>query len=403
MTNFSNSPHRDPWGAPPPQGFNPPAPQQQFGGHAGAGGQTNWGGQQQPTQGSTPTPETGGPAPGVGQPNLVPAPKNRKPLIITATVTIAVLAVIGVVVAFLMSTGKGGDGFNPSGSPTEVAKAYMEAVARGDAQSALALGAIAPASTELLTNDILKMQLEKLPITEIKVEGEVERKPTADKRTSAVKVSAKFGGTLSEGKLDVVVVDNQWKLTQGYVNVNTEEVAGLANPDTTASLTVFGKPFPKSGRVNVFPGYLEMRVPTPYVAINELPPTTFSDVTALAPMGTKVLPKFSMTDEGLKAVQDVVRAHVDTCLNPGEKPSECEYLLKDWREDHDLNTLRVVDPIDWAAVTYKMSDSKPIVSVSGLLVHVEIARKSGVMSGANVGLAPKVDLGQQPPKIIDER
>lgn len=330
-------------------------------------------------------------------------PKNRKPLIITASATVAVLAVIGLVVVFLMGTGKDGVSFNPNGSPTEVAKAYLEALSRGDAQAALALGAIAPASTELLTNDILKMQLEKLPITDVEVEGEVERKPKADKRTSAVKVAAKFGGQRTEGRLDMVVVDNQWKLTAGYVNLTTEELPGFGNAATAASLKVFGKPLPQSRHVNVFPGYIEMSVSTPYVRINELPPTTLSDVTVLNLTGTKAKPKFSMTDEGLKAAQDAVRAFIDRCLNPGEKPSECNFLLDTWGEDYDLNTLHVVGPVDLPPSAFVMPEDKSVVRVADLAVRVAIVRKDGVDSGANLGIPLEVDLGQQPPRVIPPR
>ncbi|BBX88371.1 hypothetical protein [Mycolicibacterium boenickei] len=55
---------------------------------------------------------------------------NRKPLIITAGATVAVLTVIAVILAFLMNKGEDGGSFNPSGSPVDVAKAYLEALSR---------------------------------------------------------------------------------------------------------------------------------------------------------------------------------------------------------------------------------------------------------------------------------
>ncbi|OCB54198.1 hypothetical protein A5722_21620 [Mycobacterium vulneris] len=403
MTNFSNWPGPDPTRGAPPQRFDQPAPQTGFGGAAPLGG---------------PPPTFGGPQPAPnmnfpkgfgGPPPVTPTPgrpaKNRKPLIITAGATVAVLTVIAVIVAFLMNKGEDGVGFNPSGSPVDVAKSYLEALSRGDAQAALDLSATEPATTDFLTNDILKMQLGKLPITDAEV---VEQKdlPEADKRTAVVKVAAKFGGQRTEGELEMVVIDNQWKLATAFVNGTTEDIIGYGDPEADAALTVFGKPLPKSRHFYVFPGYLQMGAATPYLNINELPPTTLADVGSFMP--TMVKPKFSMNDQGLKAAQDALRAWIDKCLNPGgDKSDDCKTLINgSWASLYDPNTIRVSRPYDLPPDLFRLPDHTSLVQIGSLSVPINVVQKStGQPVDVDLGISDqvKVNLGEQPPRVFLDR
>ncbi|MFN6551436.1 hypothetical protein ACP6C7_12145 [Mycolicibacterium septicum] len=376
MTNFSNWPGPDATrGAPPPPQFNQPPPQ------------PHWGG------------------PSIPPGDLKPRPaKNRKPLIITAAATVAVLTVIGVIVAFLMGSGDEGVSFNPNGSPTEVAKAYMEALSRGDAQAALDLSATQPATTDLLTDDILKKQLDKLPITEVEVIGEADRKPDADKRTAAVKVAAKFGGQRTEGKLDMVVVDNQWKLSAAFVDATTEEIHGYGDPEAAAALTVFGKPLPQSRHFYVFPGYLEMGTATPYVKVNELPPTTLDDVSALKDTGVE--PKFSMGPDGLKAAQDAVLAWINKCFNPGDHTGCGDIITGTWTNTYDMSTMRVRGPVDLPPDIFRLPDHTTVVQVGGLNVPFTANEKTtGRVIDNSVSISDQVEvnIGVQPPKVALNR
>ncbi|MED5812854.1 hypothetical protein VST63_10825 [Mycolicibacterium sp. 050232] len=335
---------------------------------------------------------------------MAPSPaKNRKPLFITAAATVAVLTVIAVIVAFLLSKGEDGPTGNPDGSPTDVAKAYLEALAQGDAQAALDLSATQPATTDWLTDDILKLQLEKLPITEVQVIGE-EKKPDADERTSVVKVAAKFGGQRTEGELNMVVVDNQWKLSAAFVDATTQEIHGFGYDEEVDALRVFGKPLPQSRHFYVFPGYLEIKSSTPYLNINELPPTTLDDVTALK--DTSVKPKYSMTDEGMPAAEQAVRAWVDNCFNGGKNTGECEGAINgNWGEDYELSTMRVRGPIDLSEANLRLADdaSGPLVYTSSIRVPFSVVEKgTGRVIEDTLYFSDKlkVNLGVQPPKAF---
>jgi hypothetical protein len=339
-------------------------------------------------------------------PDPAPRPtKNRKPLLITAGATVAVLTVIAIVVALLMGRGddNGGGTFDPSGSPTEVAKAYLEALARGDAKGALNLSATQPATTDLLTDDILKQQLDKMPITEIEILGE-EREPDADKRTSAVKVAAKLGGQRTEGKLETVVVDNQWKLSAAFVDGTPVEIRGYADEEALDALTVFGEPLPQSRHFYVFPGYIEMGARTPYFTLNELPPTTFDDVTALK--DTTVKPKYVITDAGIAAAKEALSAWIGKCYNGADESDGCEGTKRGWQDQYDLNTLRVRGPVDMNPVEIKLPDHTTLARVSGLRIPFTVVEKGTgrtVDNETSTSDFLSVDLGEQPPRVFIEQ
>lgn len=403
MTNFSNGPRPNPArGAPPP---HPSHPRQQhgFGAVGGPGGSSSWGGGQ-PTGSDVASPHGFGAA--TAQPPHGPPPeptKNRKPLIVTAGATVVVLTVVAVIVGVLVSTGKGGGSLNTSGSPTEVAKAYLEALSRGDAAAALGYSAMQPASTELLTNDILKMQLEKLPLTDVEVVGQ-EDLPNADKRTAVVNVAAKFGGQRTEGKLSMVVADNQWKLSSAFVEGTIEKVKGLPDgvQSVEKSLTVFGKPMPQSLRFYVFPGYLQLGSAGANLNINELPPTTFDDANGYIPTTIKL--KFSITDAGRQAAQDALRAWIDKCYNGAESVGECKGTTGGYANYYDLSTIRVRGPVDFAGVEFKLPDYTSVVNVYNLDVPITAVDKHGkvVEAKLDTGSFLAVNIGEQPPRVFIE-
>ncbi|MFV8141900.1 hypothetical protein ACNQR7_30420 [Mycolicibacterium senegalense] len=313
-----------------------------------------------------------------------------------------VLTVVAVIVALLMSNGGGGGSFNPNGSPSEVAKAYLEALSRGDAQAALDLSATQPASTELLTNEILKLQLEKLPITDVEVLGE-ERKPEDYKRTSTVKVAAKYGGQRTEGQLAVVVVDNQWKLSASFVEATVEKVKGLPKDvqPVEKSLTVFGKPIPQSLHFYVFPGYLQMGSTAANFNINELPPTTFDDVSGYAALG-EIKPKFSMTDAGRQAAQDAIRAWIDKCYNGAPRTGECKDA-GDYSKYYVEGTMRVRGPVDLSTVNFKLPDYTTVVRVSNLKIPITaVDVNTGKVADSDLSASDflSVNIGEQPPRVF---
>ena len=92
------------------------------------------------------------------------ASRNRKPLIIGLSVAAAVVVVVVVVAAIVTFSGSGA-----SGSAGDAVKGYLEALSRGDAAAALSYSTDQPASKDLLSDDILKKQIARWPISDVKI------------------------------------------------------------------------------------------------------------------------------------------------------------------------------------------------------------------------------------------
>ena len=69
---------------------------------------------------------------------------------VVAVASVVVLAAVAVVAVVMWPSGD---------SPSEVATRYFNALAAGDAETALSLGVAEPASTQLMTRDVLAQQL----------------------------------------------------------------------------------------------------------------------------------------------------------------------------------------------------------------------------------------------------
>ena len=72
---------------------------------------------------------------------------------------------------------------------------YLEALAVGDARTALALGPDQPATPQLLTDKVLRAQLATTPITDIKVTNDPTQEPSTPADAQRLVLAAKFGAT----------------------------------------------------------------------------------------------------------------------------------------------------------------------------------------------------------------
>lgn len=330
-------------------------------------------------------------------------PKSRKPLYITAGAATAVLAVVGVIIAVLVSARGGGGEAGPApGGATDVAKAYLEALSRGDAKTALSYGASQPESTDLLTDEVLKKQLAKAAITDIEILGE-DNQPGADQKNTAVRVAAKLGGKRTESKVNLVLVDGGWKLSNAAVNVNT--LAGSVDSSPDSTLLIFGKPIDKSGHFYVFPGYFELTTSTPYLQVNQPGPTTFDQLNA----GMFLELKWSMPDSAKPAIEDAVRAYLTKCYTPGNKPDYCKPVVggRDW-EDYDVDTISLTGPINLGGLKITYDGVLRYAMVMGDLndIPITVRRKADgqtVPLLAGVWFTQQVDLTQDPPVVVEKK
>ncbi|MCH9729326.1 MAG: hypothetical protein K0U84_06575 [Actinomycetia bacterium] len=329
-----------PWARPAPQGASAqpwaqPAPQ-------GASAQP-WAQQRGP----------GGPppgwAPGPSELGLdgSPPPKSPKRLIITAAVValVAALAFVG----YRVSSGEGIAGFGASAtlSPGQTAQQYLEALAAGDAEKALSFGASQPASTELLTNEILAKQNAEMPITNIRILDQDNTGGYTGAATT-VHVAVNFGEVVDDVQLRLKKGgDDVWKLENAAVKIDSPPSA--ATNEALRTVTVFGKTFDK-GSLYLFPGYIDVGSTNKYLDVTA-EPLLLSGLGAYT--SSYLRTQIALNDAGNDALEQAVADQFANCqastqLNPPGCPTKVSGYDSRGAVDGTVNW----GPTDLSGVTF---------------------------------------------------
>lgn len=275
-------------------------------------------------------------------------------MFITGGATIAVLLVVGIVVAIVSFSGSGPGGVGSGGATTAdgAVKGYLEALSKGDANAALAFGTDQPAAKDFLTDDILKQQVAKWPITNVRILSASEVGGMAQ-----VHVAANFGDQTSDQTLTVKKDGGSWKLSAASIKLNlgglastvplTDPVSG--KPVPSAPITLFGKPVAKASPVYVFPGWLDLGSGSKYLTISAARPVLLDGlVTQAAAMPTGV--QVQLSDAGSAAAKQAVADAIAKCaqstsLSPPGCPNHmANSTLVDgtahWEPPADLSSLQ---------------------------------------------------------------
>jgi hypothetical protein len=332
------------------------------------------------------------PQPGIAgawPPPPPPGGRRRKPLIVTLLAAVAVLAVVGVVMAIVMSTGAKKVG---SGSAGDVVKAYLEALAKGDADGALSLGAAQPASRKFLTPEMLKQQISQWPIKNIVIMDDSSK--SGGGNDAAVKAAADFGDKHSEGLIMLKKTDGVWKLASATINIATMSEILSTGPATV--LTILGKPLGQDSHVYVFPGYLGVKS-VPYVDI-KVPPLLLESL--VGDVATTLNVNYVVNDAGHQAVNRALETWINGCLTAPEKFPKC----KPYQSDTPINrsTAKIVGPIDLSGANQMLVPMSLKVMVTGVAHYNMTAQTvSGEMADFKntLTLATIVDLTKEPPAV----
>lgn len=327
------------------------------------------------------------PPPVFGAPPGAPPPKRRKGMVIglvaAAVVTVlAVLAALTVVITRSDSsdgTGAGGD------SPQAAVVGYLEALARGDAATALSYGKSQPVSAELLTDEILRRQIAKWPITDIRVLD-----TTDNSVISQVHVTAKFGNEVSEAKL-LVEKQGGWKISNAFIKIDKTQI-GQKDAET---VTVFGKPIDQARYV--FPGWVDIGSSSPYLSVTSKPML----LQQLAAGASVMSMTFNLSDAGEQAVRAAIPASLALCTDSNLiRPPGCPV--------HITATNYVDGTAKWGPIvgaeTFKIIPltSAMTASVVGTLTAtITVQHNSGavVPNTVTVAVSGSADLSTSPPKL----
>jgi hypothetical protein len=254
----------------------------------------------------------------------------------------------------------------------------------------LAFGTDQPASKDFLTDDVLKQQTAKWPITNARI---LSANETAG-AVAQVHVSVNFGDQTSDQTLMVKKDDSGWKLATASVKLNlggslpaTDPVSGKPLPK--APITLFGKPVSTDSPVYVFPGWLDLGSASKYLTAATARPVLLDGLVSQAaamPTGVQVQLSDAGSEAAKKAVADAVaECAKSTALSPPGCPNNMPNpTLVDgtahWEPPADLSSvqytftsfdmsIRTIGTSQWTLTATSTSGAtvqgKPVVPLMG--------------------------------------
>ncbi|QRY48254.1 DUF4878 domain-containing protein [Mycolicibacterium boenickei] len=302
-----------------------------FGGDNPIGGSGGFGGGfgNQPPAPSGPPPFSGGgypnapgnaPFPGGGpafgspsfQPPSYRAPaKNRRKLfgIIAGAVVVVVAVVVGIVVFV-------GDSGSDATTASGAVKGYLKALAKGDAEKALSFGINEPPDKTFLTDEVLKKQIEKMPITDVRIVGE-------DGNT--VHVLANFGDQALDEEIPVKQSsDGLFKVEYPTYSLNFGKDKSKGSSAVLESVSIFGTPLPASGIAYLFPGAIEVTSANPYIDLKYRRDAYLLSGTSYKEPEERADFELNVSEEGTKAADKAILDAMTECAKSNSlAPPNC--------------------------------------------------------------------------------
>ncbi len=239
--------------------------------------------------------------------------KSRLPLII------AIVAAVAVVIAGVIFIPRifGGDDpvpVDPGGaggttsaagsggaSPVAVVEGYLNALAVGDAEAALAYGKTQPDDTTFLTSDFLKTVIETNPITEITVEDD----PGAYSYAS-IEATYRLGSTLVSQTYTVSEIGDKWLLNTTYNSLELDKYQNMGVPVLLNGIDIAGKT-----DALLFPGVYSFTTTNTMLTLADASFTVESP--GLYASGPYRL-EADLSAEGVALIQAAAKTHLDGCL-----------------------------------------------------------------------------------------
>jgi hypothetical protein len=268
-----------------------------------------------------------------------------------AAVVVVALLVVGGIFLF-------GGGGSEGKKPEAVISEYLNDLAAGRADAALALGE-PPASKTFLTAAILKQQQKQAKISNVKSLGtEYGNDGTHDR--SRVHVTYRFGSQNADEYYTMTKTDGKWVLDRTTLSLSTSGYSDIPG------LELYGVPLKGQQKIDVFPGPLKFSTSNPNLAV-----TNKSAAFATSP-SDYAYPDLStdLSSKGKQAVEKAVADAMQECAKSHSlAPENCP--------NHEFGSsgLPVQDSADWTAptdysgLTYRPGYDNPAeVRVSGEVV-----------------------------------
>ena len=289
---------------------------------------------------------------------------KRTMLIILLVVAILIfLTALGMfLVPRLLDSGQTGG----AKSPTQAVQEYLEAVARGDATTALAYSATQPSQdTPFTSDDFLKASMEANPITDIVVpEGQPTSSPTQ------IQATYTLGGDEVRAHFTVQKHGRYWLLDGGFLPLNLSELTDKGVP-----LAVNGVGLESATKIFLFPGIYT------FTSLNPMLALTAPTFTMAYPESDLVFSEgFTLSQEGTTRIQQAAAGQLDFCLSSKElQPEGCGFGFMGtnvgevdpdtiaWALTEDSADISTIEPhLDGSSLTVAMADTNIQVSFSAV-------------------------------------
>lgn len=180
--------------------------------------------------------------PSAGFAGVPPGPKNTRSGALVAVLIVAAVLVAATLIAGALVVLKSA---SSTAEPADVVETYLDALAKGDAEKALAQGK-KPATATFVTSDILKKQQKLAKISDVSV---VDTNTVGD-TFADVHVTYKFGSRLADVNYSLEKAGDRWQMRDTTIDIDTSTLSNAPDP------TLFGVPIAENTKVYVFPGPL---------------------------------------------------------------------------------------------------------------------------------------------------
>lgn len=343
-------------------------------------------------------------------PHRAPIPRrSRKRLVVSAVSALVVVALLVGAGVFAVAQFSGPDAAQRAAQDREAARLvgqhYLEALATGDAQTAVSLGSQQPATPQLLTDKALVDELSATPISAISATNDPARNPDASPDAQRVVLSARFGPTPSQAVVTVHKKDGQWKL-----DTTTIAVTITAPPNSESAMkavVVAGALTNGASTISVFPGTPHVSSSNRYIDITA--DTTLLMLEALtAANPPTITPVIVLNDVGRQVSLETVDRRAHYCY-AGAAPPEgccppegCRQVVTTGPNAIDNDSLNL-DSLETTENTHYDLDANTLrVHVTGVLHYRAHATQQGRPMNLHETLPVDggVDLSTQPPVFL---
>lgn len=245
----------------------------------------------------------------------------------------------------------------------EAVRNYLQALAKGDAEAALAMGPKGgQGSAALLTKAALQQTVKAAPITDINV-------PTTDQNATVIPATYKLGGTEVKTQFQVRKLDSgSWEMAKTTV---TFRVQGTNS--TNVPLLINGVPVEWDGLLELLPGRYNLSSGLPFVGYNAEDAITvlhleYNDITP-----HPVNP--SLTEAGLTAFRTAAESSLKACLAKQElAPADCPQSVSPARpvQPQTVRWALIGNPVPAAKVGLVASDQSKAETTMSLNLQLSL-------------------------------